>query len=126
MFLAGPPLVKMATNEVTDEESLGGADLHSRVSGVSDYLAENEAEAIRIAREIVGTLKPANTHFKPFGLAEPPAYDPDEILGIVSPNLKQSFDSREVIARIVDGSRFHEFKPDYGSTLITGWAEIHG
>lgn len=126
VFLAGPPLVKMATNEVVDDETLGGADMHSRISGVSDYLAEDERDAIRIAREIVATLRPPRTHFQPAGMPEAPCYSPEELLGIVSPNIKVPFDAREVIARIVDGSRFTEFKPLYGSSLVTGWAEIHG
>lgn len=126
MFLAGPPLVRMATGEVTDEESLGGADMHSRKSGVSDYIAADEYEAIRIAREIVSRFKPAHVQEKPRTEIKPPLYSPEELTGVLSPDLKQPFDVREVIARIVDGSAFHEFKPDYGGTLVTGFAEIHG
>jgi len=126
VFLAGPPLVKMATGEVTDDESLGGAAMHARVSGVNDYLARDEVEAIRLARQIV-----AHIHWKKPGgpdlaTVEPPAYDPDELLGVVPPDLKTPFDQREVIARVVDGSRFAEFKRDYGPTLVCGWAHIHG
>jgi acetyl-CoA carboxylase carboxyltransferase component len=126
VFLAGPPLVKMATNEIVDDESLGGAEMHSRVSGVSDYLAEDEADGIRIARDIIENLAPAKIHFTPKEPAEEPLYDAEEILGVVSADVKKPFDIRELIARITDGSKFSEFKPEYGSTLITGWATIHG
>jgi acetyl-CoA carboxylase carboxyltransferase component len=126
VFLAGPPLVKMATNEDTDEESLGGAEMHSRVSGVSDYLAEDERDAIRIGREIVAHLnwrKLGQARMQP---VEDPKYDPDELLGIGSLDVRKPFDVREVIARIADGSRFEEFKTNYGTTLVTGWAHLHG
>lgn len=126
VFLAGPPLVKMATNEEVDEESLGGAEMHSRVSGVSDYLAEDEADGIRIVRDIVAGLAPPDTHFVPAQVPAEPVYGPEELYGIVSADIRQPFDAREVIARITDGSEFSEFKPEYGPTLITGWAEIHG
>jgi acetyl-CoA carboxylase carboxyltransferase component len=125
VYLAGPPLVKMATGEETSHEELGGASMHSRTSGVSDYLAEDERDGIRLAREIMAHLNWRKRGPEP-GPADPPLYDPDEILGIASPDLRVPFDSREVIARIVDGSRFSEFKPLYGSTLVTGWAHIHG
>lgn len=126
VFLAGPPLVKMATNEETDDESLGGAEMHSRTSGVSDYLAEDETDGIRIARDIVETIAPPRTHTRPAEPVEEPLYHPEELLGIVSADVKKPFDARELIARITDGSRFTEFKPEYGSTLVTGWATIHG
>lgn len=126
VFLAGPPLVKMATNEEVDDESLGGAEMHSRTSGVSDFLAEDEADGIRMARDIIETLAPARTHFTPTEPVEEPAYDAEELLGIVSADVKKPFDARELIARITDGSKFTEFKPEYGSTLVTGWATIHG
>jgi len=126
VFLAGPPLVKMATNEEATEEELGGAEMHSRVSGVSDYLAEDELDGIRIAREIMEIVDTGKAHFTPEGKIEPPLYDADEILGVVPPNIKTPFDARELIIRMVDGSRFSEFKPEYGSTLITGWAKIQG
>ncbi|GIV34449.1 MAG: acetyl-CoA carboxylase carboxyltransferase subunit [Chitinophagales bacterium] len=126
VFLAGPPLVKMATNEITDDESLGGAEMHSRISGVSDYLAQDEPDGIRIAREIMSFLKSPEDAFIPREPVKEPLYNPDEILGIVSPDLKISFDAREIIARIVDGSEFSEFKPEYGPTLVTGFAKIHG
>ena len=129
VFLAGPPLVKMATNEDVDDESLGGAAMHSRVSGVSDYLAEDELDGLRIAREIIEHLEPVEE--KPgYRKAKPsiksPLYDNEELLGVVSPAIKKPIDAREIIARIVDGSEFHEFKPEYGNTLVTGWAEVHG
>lgn len=126
VFLAGPPLVKMATGEVSDEESLGGAEMHSRVSGLSDYLAEDELDAIRIARDIVGHLnrpKPAVPNLRP---VKEPEYDPDDLLGIASADVRVPFEVRDVIARIVDGSEFAEFKPEYGPTLVTGFAHIHG
>jgi acetyl-CoA carboxylase carboxyltransferase component len=126
VFLAGPPLVKMATGEVSDEESLGGAEMHSRVSGLSDYLAENEMDAIRIARDIVGHLnrpKPPVPNLRP---VKEPEYDPDDLLGIASADVRMPFEVRDVIARIVDGSEFAEFKPEYGPTLVTGFAHIHG
>lgn len=125
VYLAGPPLVKMATGEVVDHETLGGAEMHSRVSGVSDYLAEDERDAIRIGREIVSHLN----WKKPYGperTSEAPVYDPEELLGIASAEPTIPMDSREIIARITDGSRFSEFKPLYGETLICGWAHIHG
>jgi len=126
VYLAGPPLVKMATGEDTDHEELGGAEMHSRVSGVSDYLARDERDAIRIGRELVAHLgwrKGAAPAARPI---EPPRFDPEELLGVVSPDVKVPFDPREVIARIVDGSRFSEFKPLYGATLVCGWAHLHG
>ncbi len=126
VFLAGPPLVRMATGEETDDESLGGADMHSRISGVSDYLAEDEHAAISKAREIIGTFLDAKKNHIHADPVEQPFYDAEELLGIVSPDVKVPFDSREVIARIVDGSRFSEFKPLYGESLVTGWAKIHG
>lgn len=124
VFLAGPPLVKMATNEVTDEESLGGAKMHSTLSGVSDYFAEDEQEAIRLAREVMSYLK--SPHQKNFEEVKEPLYDKEEILGAVSADVRIPFDQRELIARIVDGSEFSEFKPLFGNTLITGYAHING
>jgi acetyl-CoA carboxylase carboxyltransferase component len=126
VYLAGPPLVKMATGEDTDHEELGGAEMHSRISGVSDYLARDERDAIRIGREIVAHLNWQKAAEPAPRLIEPPRYDPEELLGIASPDVKVPFDQREVIARIVDGSRFSEFKPLYGQTLVCGWAHLHG
>lgn len=132
VFLAGPPLVKMATNEVTDEESLGGAKMHSTVSGVSDYMAEDEMDGIRLAREIISYLGDEPLHPKLNGIGEfsldvtEPDYPAEEILGVVSADVRIPFDQRELIARIVDGSEFSEFKPLYGNTLITGYATIDG
>lgn len=126
VFLAGPPLVKMATKEVATDEELGGAEMHSRVSGVSDYLAEDEYDAIRIARELMEIVDVGKPHFTPSEAVEPPQYEAEEILGVVPANPKNPFDVRELIMRVVDGSRFSEFKPEYGNTLVCGWAKIHG
>ncbi len=126
VYLAGPPLVKMATGEDADHESLGGAEMHSRVSGVSDYFARDERDAIRLGREIVAHLNYRKAGPPPARAPEPPLYDPEELLGIVSADVKVPFEVRDVIARLVDGSRFSEFKPLYGSTLVCGWAFLHG
>lgn len=126
VFLAGPPLVKMATNEDVDDESLGGAAMHSRISGVSDYLAEDEYDGIRIARELIEQMHQEPNLQHPNKKIEEPLYPTDELLGIVPADIRKPIDARELIARIVDGSRFSEFKPLYGNTLITGFAEIHG
>jgi acyl-CoA carboxylase subunit beta len=126
VYLAGPPLVRMATGEETNHEELGGAEMHSKISGVSDYMAEDESDAIRLAREIVAHLNWRKHGPAPAGEVEPPRYDPDELLGIASADIRVPFESREVIARIVDGSRFSEFKPLYGATLVCGWAHVHG
>jgi acetyl-CoA carboxylase carboxyltransferase component len=126
VFLAGPPLVKMAINEDADEESLGGAEMHSKVSGVSDYLAEDELDAIRLGRQIVAHLNWRKKGRAKMATPEEPRYDPGELLGIGSIDVRKPFEVREVIARIVDGSRFDEFKPAYGTTLVTGWAHLHG
>jgi 3-methylcrotonyl-CoA carboxylase beta subunit len=126
-FLGGPPLVKMATGEVIDEETLGGTDMHAQVSGLVDYVAENDADAIRIGREIVANLNLRQDIKADLRTPEAPLYDPDELLGIVPiDTIRKPLDMREVIARIVDGSRMHEFKPDYGSTLVCGHAYIEG
>jgi acetyl-CoA carboxylase carboxyltransferase component len=116
----------MATNEDADEETLGGAEMHSRISGVSDYLAEDEFDAIRLGREIVAHLNWRKLGQAKMQTPEDPKYDPDELLGIGSVDIRKPFEVREVIARIVDGSRFEEFKPLYGPTLVTGWAYLHG
>ncbi|MGV0665709.1 acyl-CoA carboxylase subunit beta, partial [Mycobacteroides chelonae] len=125
VFLAGPPLVKMATGEESDDESLGGAEMHSRVSGLGDYLAADEQDAVRLGRQIVARLNWVKKGPKPAAVIEPIA-DQEELLGIVPGDLRIPFDPREVIARIVDGSEFDEFKEQYGSSLVTGWAQLHG
>lgn len=126
VFLGGPPLVKMATGEDADEESLGGADMHCTVSGLGDYLAEDELDGIRLLREVVSHLNWRKLGPGPSLPADEPIHDPEGLLGLVSKDLKQPFDIREVIARLVDGSRFEEFKPLYGPTLVCGWASVHG
>jgi acetyl-CoA carboxylase carboxyltransferase component len=127
VYLAGPPLVKMATGEETDHEELGGAEMHSTISGVSDFLAENEVDAIRLGRQIVAHLEYDKPNVVPgLGPVEAPRYDAEELLGIASADVRVGFDQREIIARIVDGSRFSEFKPLYGKTLVCGWAHVHG
>jgi acetyl-CoA carboxylase carboxyltransferase component len=126
VFLGGPPLVKMATGEESDDEELGGAEMHSRVSGLSDYLAADELDAIRIGREIVAHLNWKKLGPPPSSEVEEPRYDPEDLLGLAPADLKVPVDMREIIARIVDGSRFHEFKPAYGVNLLTGWASLYG
>jgi acetyl-CoA carboxylase carboxyltransferase component len=126
VFLGGPPLVKMATGEDADDESLGGADMHSRVSGVADYFAVDELDCIRIGRQVVADLNWRKLGPKPSGAVEGPRYDPDELLGIVSADFRVPFDPREVIARVADGSEFSEYKGRYGTSLVTGWASVHG
>lgn len=125
VFLAGPPLVKMATGEESDDESLGGAEMHSRVSGLGDYLAVDEQDAVRLGRQIVSRLNWVKKGPQPATVVEPIA-DQEELIGIVPGDLRIPFDPREVIARIVDGSEFDEFKEQYGSSLVTGWARLHG
>ncbi len=126
IFLGGPPLVKAATGEVVTVEELGGAAMHTSVSGVADYPAASEAHGIAIAREIMGSLStPARTIIDSI-LPEPPAYDPQEIYGILPRDPRSAFDMREIIARMVDGSRFHEYQPAFGTTLICGFARIWG
>ncbi|MFC7495378.1 MULTISPECIES: acyl-CoA carboxylase subunit beta [unclassified Nocardioides] len=133
VFLGGPPLVKMATGEESDDESLGGAEMHARVSGLADYLAEDEVDAIRIGRRIVARLnwRKATATAAPSAYAEPDE-DPDGLLDLIPTDLKEPFDPREVIRRLCDGvsptngAVFDEFKPLYGTSLVTGWARIHG
>ncbi|MEV4099960.1 carboxyl transferase domain-containing protein [Nonomuraea sp. NPDC049649] len=125
VFLGGPPLVKMATGEESDDESLGGAEMHARVSGLADYLAADEHDALRIGRRIVRSLHWRKLGAEPIPVREP-AYPAEELLGIVPEDLRVPFDPREVIARVVDGSEFEEFKPLYGASLVTGWARLHG
>jgi len=126
IFLAGPPLVKAATGEVISAEELGGADTHGRRSGVVDHVAEDDLHALTIVRDIVSTLPPADA--APVNRREPrpPAYDPSELYGVIPPDVRAPYDVREVIARIVDASELHEFKPLYGTTLVCGFAHIHG
>ena len=126
VFLGGPPLVKMATGEEADEESLGGAEMHARMSGLADYFAADERDAIRIGRRIVARLNWRKLSPSPYPEVRSPLLADDDLLGIVPPDLKTPFDPREVIARIVDASDFDEFKPLYGSSLVTGWARVHG
>ena len=126
VFLGGPPLVKMATGEEADDEELGGAEMHSRVSGLSDHFAADERDAIRIGREIMARINWHKLGRPPAPDPAEPRYDPDEILGIVSADVKVPFDPREILARTVDDSEFDEYKPLYGTSLVTGWAEIHG
>ena len=126
VFLGGPPLVKMATGEDADVESLGGADMHTTISGLGDYLAQNEMDGIRMCREVVRHLNWRKLGPEPKTDFDPPAHDPEGLLDLVSKDLKQPFDIREVISRVVDGSYFEDFKPLYGPTLVCGWATIHG
>lgn len=126
VFLAGPPLVKMATGEIADDESLGGADMHARVSGLADYYATDEIDAIRLGRRIVARLNHRKAGRPVNPAPAPPRFSGDELLGIVPTDLRQPFDPREVLARVVDDSDFDEFKPLYGTSLVTGWAQLHG
>ena len=126
IYLGGPPLVKAATGEEVSEEDLGGADLHARTSGVVDHYALDDAHALEIVREIVSTLNRSKTLPPDMREPEPPKYDPYELYGIVPTDPREPYDVREVIARIVDGSRFHEFKQLYGDTLVCGFAHLAG
>ncbi|MEI4470778.1 carboxyl transferase domain-containing protein [Frigidibacter sp. MR17.24] len=126
IFLAGPPLVRAATGEVVTAEDLGGGDLHTRLSGVADMLAEDDAHALALARQAVASLNRPRPPGLERAAPEPPLYDPDEMLGVVPADLRTPYDIREVIARIVDGSRLDAFKPRYGETLVTGFAHVMG
>ncbi len=126
IFLGGPPLVKAATGEVVSAEDLGGGALHSRTSGVTDHLADDDAHALRIVRRIVGTLGPRTPSPWERRPVEEPAVDPAELPGVVPADPRTPYDVREVVARLVDGSRFAEFKAEYGTTLVTGFAHVHG
>ncbi|WP_289043640.1 carboxyl transferase domain-containing protein [uncultured Aliiroseovarius sp.] len=126
IFLAGPPLVKAATGEVVSAEDLGGGDVHTRLSGVADYLAEDDAHALALARRAVESLNRQKPMTVKWQEPEEPAYDAEELLGVVPADLKTPYDIREVIMRIVDGSRFDEFKPRFGDTLVTGFAHLKG
>jgi acetyl-CoA carboxylase carboxyltransferase component len=126
VFLGGPPLVKMATGEDADDESLGGAEMHATVSGLADHLAVDEVDAIRLGRRIVARLHHRKAGPGPSEPADPPRYDAEELLGVASADPRVPFDPREVLARVVDGSRFDEVKPRYGPSLVCGWASVHG
>jgi len=126
IFLGGPPLVKAATGEEVTAEELGGGDVHTRISGVADHLADDDADALERAREIVAHLGPRTPARVDLREPEPPACDPAGIYGVLPRDLRTTFDPRELIARLVDGSRFHEFKARYGTTLVTGFAHLHG
>ncbi len=126
IFLAGPPLVRAATGEVISAEALGGGDVSTRLSGVADYLAEDDAHALALARRAVSNLNRQRPQTVLWQSPEPPAYDPEEILGLLPADLKTTYDIREIIARITDGSRFDEFKARFGETLVTGFAHIEG
>ena len=126
IFLAGPPLVKAATGEVVSAEDLGGGDVHTRLSGVADYLAEDDAHALALARRAVAGLNRRRPETVLLQSPEPPAYDPDELFDVVPADLRTPYDIREVIARLVDGSRFDEFKARFGATLVCGFAHVEG
>jgi acetyl-CoA carboxylase carboxyltransferase component len=128
VFLGGPPLVKMATGEETDDETLGGAMMHATQSGLADFVAVDERDAIRLARDIIARVgaTSATVPALPDRAAAPPEFAPDELLGIASADLRVAYDPREILARLVDGSDFDEFKPRYGTALVTGWARVHG
>jgi len=126
IFLAGPPLVKAATGEIVSAEDLGGGDVHTRLSGVADYLAEDDAHALALARRAVSHLNRTRPSTVSWATAEDPAYDPAELLGVVPNDLRKPYDIREVIMRVVDGSRFDEFKTRFGETLVTGFAHVMG
>jgi acetyl-CoA carboxylase carboxyltransferase component len=126
VFLGGPPLVKMATGEESSDEELGGAEMHARVSGLADQMAVDERDALRLGRRIVARLAWRKLGPGPAAAPSEPLYDPDELLGVASADLKVPFPIREVIARLVDGSEFDEFKPLYGTNLVTGWARLYG
>ena len=126
VFLAGPPLLKVATGEIATAEELGGAEMHASKSGLADYLAENETDGMRMARDIVAHLRWEKGGYGSLSEVSSPVYDKEELLGLVSKDLKSPLDIREVIARVVDGSEFEEFKPVYSPSMVCGWAHIHG
>lgn len=126
VFLGGPPLVKMATGEEVDDEALGGATMHTSVSGLGDYLAEDDADAIRIGRDIVARLNWRKTIRAQLAMPEAPRYDPEELLGVIPSDPRRPYEIREIIARLVDGSRFEEFKRVFGPTLVCGYAHVNG
>ena len=126
IFLAGPPLVKAATGEIVTAEALGGADVHCRISGVADYYAENDEDALRLARNIISNLNYQKKN--PLVMREPeePLLDPNDLYGVIPADARYPFDIREIIMRIVDGSAFDEFKAQYGKTLVCGFAHLYG
>jgi acyl-CoA carboxylase subunit beta len=126
VFLGGPPLVKMATGEESTDEELGGAEMHSRISGLSDYFAQDELDALRIGREIVAHLNWRKLGYGATSAADNPLYDADDLLGVIPQDLRIPFDVRALLARVLDGSRFEEYKAVYGPSLVTGWGSIHG
>jgi acetyl-CoA carboxylase carboxyltransferase component len=126
VFLGGPPLVKMATGEESTDEELGGAEMHSKVSGLSDYYARDEHEAIRMGRDIVSHLNWRKLGYGPTKDPDPPVHEVDDILGVIPSDLRIPFDMREILARTLDGSRFEEYKAMYGTSILTGWGSIHG
>jgi acetyl-CoA carboxylase carboxyltransferase component len=127
VFLGGPPLVKMATGEEIDDETLGGAAMHATQSGLADFVAVDERDAIRLVRQIVARVGPGTAQAVPLdGSADAPRYAADDLLGVASADLRMPYHPREILARVVDGSEFDEFKPRYGTALVTGWAAIHG
>jgi acyl-CoA carboxylase subunit beta len=127
VFLGGPPLVKMATGEEIDDETLGGAAMHATQSGLADFVAVDERDAIRLVRQIVARVGPGTAQAVPLDAsADAPRYAADDLLGVASADLRMPYDPREILARVVDGSEFDEFKPRYGTALVTGWAAIHG
>jgi acetyl-CoA carboxylase carboxyltransferase component len=126
VFLGGPPLVKMATGEESDDEELGGAAMHARTSGLADFLARDEYDAIRLGRQIVRRLNRRKLGPAPAASYDEPRYDIDDLLGIIPTDLREPFDPRDVLSRILDGSEFDEFKPLYGASLVTGFGQLHG
>jgi acetyl-CoA carboxylase carboxyltransferase component len=126
IFLGGPPLVKAATGEEVTAEELGGADVHTRISGVADYVADDDEHALAVCRTVVETLHTIKSLPADMTAPEEPRYDPEEVYGIVNADIRKPYDVREIVARIVDGSRFDEFKERYGATLVTGFARLHG
>jgi 3-methylcrotonyl-CoA carboxylase beta subunit len=126
IFLGGPPLVKAAIGEIVSAEDLGGGDVHTRLSGVADHLADNDAHALALAREAVARLNHRKTLHAAVIPARPPVYDPQEIYGVIPVDTRKPYDVRDIIARVVDGSDLHEFKPRFGSTLVCGFAHIEG